>query len=146
MRGTKPIEGAPGLIEITDLNGFLADLKAAIGPTLDEHRDIWEREKPAAMASAEALGISIDNLGGNCPVQAEGSFDDKRFYFRARGEEWSLTVWPAVQAANYTDLPLGEEEWEIERDYGDSDFAAGWMHKHEAVAFICEGVTEFRDR
>lgn len=105
-----------GLVEITDLNGFLDQLRAAIGPTLDEHAAVWQREGPTLMKHAEGMGITIDSIGGNCPVQAEGSFDDKRFYFRARGEEWSFTVWSAKQASSYTELPFGEHECQIERD------------------------------
>lgn len=117
-----------------------AAMREALAPVFQEQQETWEREGPAAKARAEALGITFDSMGGNCPVQAEGSFDGQRFYFRARGDEWSLNVWTGtdryLEAAN-------PEEWEIEREYG-SGFEAGWMPLHEAIGFICEGVTEYR--
>lgn len=139
MKGTKPMAGAPGLVEITDLPAFLADLKAAIGPALEEDDAAWEREGPAVTKRAADMGITIDSLGGNCPVQAEGGFDGKRFYFRARGEEWQFHVADS-------DSAIFNDAWIIERDYGEGPYDAGWMQRHEAVAFICEGVAEFRAR
>lgn len=127
-----------GIVEITDLNGFLDQLRAAIGPRLEEHAAIWEREGPALMRHAESLSIVIDAIGGNCPVQAEGSFDGKRFYFRARGDGWQFHV------ADTDEGIFGPDEWMIDRDYGDGPFDAGWMHKHEAVGFICQSVEEYR--
>ena len=29
------------------------------------------------------MTLAIDWIGGNCPVQAEGTIDGKRFYFRS---------------------------------------------------------------
>jgi hypothetical protein len=36
--------------------------------------------------------ISYDYIGGYCPVQAEGTIGDKKFYFRAKGEHWSFAI------------------------------------------------------
>ena len=36
--------------------------------------------------------LKIDMLGGNCPVQAEGTIDGRPFYFRARGQSWSMGI------------------------------------------------------
>ncbi len=38
--------------------------------------------------------IVYTELGGACPVQAEGTIDGHPFYFRFRGDEWSLTIAP----------------------------------------------------
>ena len=118
----------------------LHDMRAALAPFLQEQRETWEREGPAVMARAERLGITIDSKGGNCPVQAEGSFDQQRFYFRARGDEWSLTVWTGAEDYLATENP---HEWGIVRGYG-KGFEAGWMPLHEAVGFICDGVEAYR--
>jgi hypothetical protein len=37
-------------------------------------------------------GVVVHWIGGNCPVQAEGSFDGVPFYFRARGTSVTLDV------------------------------------------------------
>ena len=65
--------------------------------------------------------LIIEWLGGNCPVQAEGTIDGKPFYFRARGRWWSLEI---------ADVTFREERW------GDSEFAAGWMPHDEARKLI----------
>jgi hypothetical protein len=107
-----------------------------MAPVFDEQRATWEREGPAVMERAEGLGITFNSIGGNCPVQAEGWFDGEAFYFRARGDEWQFHVGPEEGR-------FESDEWVIERDYG-SGFDAGWMPKHEAVGFICDGVEEYR--
>ena len=73
------------------------------------------------------VDIQIDLLGGNCPVQAEGTFNGIEFYFRARGEGWSIGV------GGETDLA---PDWYFEQPYGTKKFAAGWMSVAEARAFI----------
>ena len=99
-----------------------------------------EQSDPAAeakaMARAEALGIRIVTIGGNCPVQAEGYFDFKAFYFRARHDGWQFMVGP-------TERPWCCDEWGIERDYGTGEDAS-WMPRHAAVGFICDGVEAYR--
>jgi hypothetical protein len=71
--------------------------------------------------------IVIDWIGGNCPVQAEGTIDGKPFYFRARGASWSLGIGGAD--------PCGDAEWEHTEAFGTwSD--AGWMEVEQAEAFL----------
>jgi hypothetical protein len=70
--------------------------------------------------------IEIRYLGGNCPVQGEGTINGKKFYFRARGEHWSLGV-----GAD----PVGEPEWYHEKPYGVWP-DAGWMPLDEAEDFL----------
>lgn len=36
--------------------------------------------------------LEISLIGGNCPVQAEGTINGEPFYFRARWDHWSLGV------------------------------------------------------
>lgn len=94
------------------------------------------QEEASAFERAEALGIRIDTLGGNCPVQSEGGFDSRAFYFRARNSSWSFCVGPLEH-------PWHCDEWGIERDY-DAGRDAGWMPRHEAIGFICEAVLAYR--
>lgn len=70
--------------------------------------------------------VRIDTIGGNCPVQAEGTIDGEPFYFRARGCSWSIGI-----GADPVSLPA----WYCENPYG-KDFDAGWMTITEARAFI----------
>lgn len=81
--------------------------------------------------------VVIENLDGNCPVQGEGFIDGWPFYFRARGEAWSLSVAePGFEAC-------GEEVWEYQEPYDHGQFAAGWMKRAEALSFIHQGAVLF---
>lgn len=75
--------------------------------------------------------IVIDYLGGNCPVQAEGTINGRIFYFRARGDTWSLRIGGD---------PIGDPDWSYIEDYGDDPYSAGWMTDEEAEAFIRKGA------
>lgn len=81
-------------------------------------------------------GIVIDEIGGNCPVQAEGTIDGTPFYFRARGARWTLSV-------GGRDVIL-EPDWFHEEPYGDGPFDAGWMSLEEARGFIAAGAGLYR--
>lgn len=63
--------------------------------------------------------VEIHNIGGNCPVQAEGAIDGKEFYFRARGQRWSMSI-------GGDDVVLSPK-WYYEEDWGDGPYDAGWM-------------------
>ncbi len=76
--------------------------------------------------------VVIDLLGGNCPVQAEGTINGKEFYFRARGDSWSLGIGG--------DNVVMDPEWSYEEDYGSNPFAAGWMTEGEARDFIAKAA------
>lgn len=67
--------------------------------------------------------IDIHCLGGNCPVQAEGYINGKPFYFRSRGEFWSM------------EIGEGPAPWSYGERYG-SWPDAGWITAAEARAFI----------
>ncbi len=88
------------------------------------------------MSDSEATPeIEIAWLGGNCPVQAEGRINGKEFYFRARGNSWSLRI-------GGSDVVM-EPEWAYEEDYGDCPFAAGWMTETEARGFIAQAARKY---
>lgn len=80
-------------------------------------------------------GIVIDWLGGNCPVQAEGTIDGKPFYFRSRGAFWSLDIGDGDIIVN--------PEWHHEEPYGTWP-DAGWITEDEARAFIQKGADLWR--
>jgi hypothetical protein len=82
--------------------------------------------------------ILFDYIGGNCPVQAEGTIDGAQFYFRARGTHWSLSI--ATSASG----PWGEDAWEHFEKYSDEEYAAGWMDVSEGEAFIEKGAAIYR--
>lgn len=73
------------------------------------------------------MDYKIDMIGGFCPVQAEGSVGDKKFYFRARGQQWSVGV---------GDDPVASPDWRYSERYGEDLFDAGWMTVAEARDFI----------
>lgn len=76
------------------------------------------------------MTLRITDIGGNCPVQAEGTIDGKPFYFRARGEYWRMEIGEPV-------------EWQRSAKWGDSPYAAGWMPEAEAIAFIEQCAAEY---
>jgi hypothetical protein len=74
-------------------------------------------------------GIAVEWLGGNCPVQAEGTFDGTPFYFRARGTEVRCDV--------------GDWHWDgPEYEWPD----AGWISQDLAHAFIHEAYEAWQRR
>lgn len=77
------------------------------------------------------MPYEITSIGGNCPVQAEGSIDGMPFYFRARGEHWSFSVADSPEGD-----PVDGKGFYYEEPYGDRRFAAGWMEESEALVFI----------
>lgn len=81
----------------------------------------------------EAHGTEIEWLSGNCPVQAEGTFDGVPFYFRARGTQVSC------------DVGTGSDLWEWrgpEYEWPD----AGWISEQVARAYIATAYEDWRDR
>lgn len=82
--------------------------------------------------------IKLQYLGGCCPVQAEGTIDDEPFYFRARGEHWSMSIGG--------DDVVMDPEWYHEEPYGDEAYAAGYMPQWEALGFIAKAVGMYAAR
>lgn len=93
-------------------------------------------EEIGARRRLQALGIVIDALGGNSPVQSEGRFDDKAFYFRAKYDFWTFQVGPK-------ETPWHCEEWEIEGDFGTGDDAS-WMPVPVVLRLIGDCVEAYR--
>ncbi len=78
--------------------------------------------------------IVIEMIGGNCPIQAEGTINEAPFYFRARGERWSIGVGGDV---------VGDPDWYYEEDYPGGQFSAGWMTEAEARTFIDQAAERY---
>lgn len=83
--------------------------------------------------------VIINEIVGNCPVQADGMIDGHEFYFRARGQRWG--IWIATGRA--LDI-LDPGNWFYEEAYGTEPFAAGWMEESEARAFIEQAAVRWR--
>lgn len=79
--------------------------------------------------------IRVDWLGGNCPVQAEGTINGRPFYFRARGNSWRMNIGGGDVVT--------EPEWSYDADYGTGPFDAGWMTQDQALTFIQQSAERF---
>lgn len=79
--------------------------------------------------------IHIEYIGGNCPVQSEGTVGNKSFYFRARWDKWSIGIGG--------DDPVLNPEWYKEGQYGANPGDAGWMPQYEALKFIVVSIFEY---
>jgi len=79
--------------------------------------------------------VVIMCLGGNCPVQAEGTVDGKPFYFRSRGDTWSMSIGGA-------DV-VGAPEWYHEQSYGVWP-DAGYITEDQAMKFMEAAIMAFR--
>lgn len=82
-------------------------------------------------------GVVVDWIGGNCPVQAEGTIDGEPFYFRARGQHWVCEIG--------IDRDIGGSKWDCIREYGSHPYGAGWMTEAEARGFIAEAAEIWRE-
>jgi hypothetical protein len=82
------------------------------------------------------VDIHIDYIGGNCPVQAEGTVGGKPFYFRARWDKWSMGIGgdPVLNPEFYREAPYGKKQGE-----------AGWMPQYQALIFIAKSIREYAE-
>lgn len=81
------------------------------------------------------LKARITMLGGQCPVQAEGTVGSKRFYFRSRWEQWSLHI---------GDDPIYNPEFVYGEPWGKTPGDAGYMPEDEAIAMIARGLDAYK--
>jgi hypothetical protein len=85
--------------------------------------------------------LRIDFIGGQCPVQAEGTVDGRAFSFRARHRHWSFAL--SEDPAN--SFPDDETaDFFVEEQYGDTPDAAGYMLPETAEALIRRCADEYR--
>lgn len=88
--------------------------------------------------------FTIDWIDGNCPVQAEGSINGARFYFRSRGEHWSMEI--CKTDADYLNWPEECQVWERCEPWGDGPYAAGWMPEEDARQIIERCARAYADQ
>jgi hypothetical protein len=85
--------------------------------------------------------LQIDWLGGNAPVQGEGTVAGRPFYFRARGQRWSFAVTeePGADPASIWSVEdaMGSGFY-MEGEYGERPFEASWMPEEDARRIIEE--------
>ena len=88
------------------------------------------------------IGVTVTNIGGFCPVQAEGEIlheSGKRvsFYFRARGENWSIEI-------GRKGREMAEDAWGHREPWPGKKYEAGYMSKSQALALIERGIEFWR--
>jgi hypothetical protein len=105
-----------------------------------------EEEILESMRHLMPEGVDLLGAGGTCPFQAEGRVDGYPFYFRARGQHWSLQICLNRECAtDYCSWPYqGQSIWIHKEQYSEEEFAAGWISSMEAAEFIAKAVDIFR--
>lgn len=81
--------------------------------------------------------VKIDWIGGQCPLQAVGTLDGHKFYFRARGNRWSFEVGENPPS-------FGNHLFYYEEPFGEEPYQASWMSKEEAKRFIDQAAKLFQ--
>lgn len=82
------------------------------------------------------------SIGGMCPVQGEGVCDGKPWYFRARGDRW--TIWFAERAdADPVDVGHEEGGWYAHGKWGEWP-EAGYMPIDVAWGLIEHAIGDSR--
>lgn len=84
-----------------------------------------------------APDVVIEDLGGCCPVQGEGTVNGHPFYFRARGNRWAMGIGG--------EDPVMQPLWYMDQPYGDEPYAAGYMPLSEAEAFIRSAAAKWAE-
>lgn len=79
--------------------------------------------------------LKINSIGGNCPVQAEGTINGVPFYFRARHEHWSLSIGE--------DPIMRDDAWFYQEPWPHGRFQAGWMSQEEARQCIDKAINKY---
>ncbi len=84
------------------------------------------------------LNIKIETIGGNCPVQAYGTIFGTAFYFRARGQSYSLAI------GEYpVEIPKYREGWYVNKSWGEREFDAGYMPVNLALLLIAKHTIDY---
>lgn len=79
-------------------------------------------------------GMVVGRAGGKAPVQGYGVIDGKDYYFRSRGEHWSMSIGGDLH---------GSPDWYYEERYGTWPDAGG-ISAEQAYDFIAEAAEKFR--
>ena len=86
------------------------------------------------------LNIKIETIGGNCPVQANGTIFGTAFYFRARGQSYSLAI--GEDPVGITERSDGKA-WHVKKPWGEHEFDAGYMPVNIALLLISKHVIDY---
>jgi hypothetical protein len=122
-RALERLAGAKGI----DLPRSPAELRAVLADAIVPRQQYAEPEVPS--------WLIIDELSGSSPVQGEGRCFGWRWYFRARGGEWSIGA--AQGSVDPVDVfSNSDSTFYHEEAYGDGPYAAGHMPLEEARFFI----------
>ena len=92
-------------------------------------------------------GVTVESRLGAVPVEYSGKADHQEYYFRARGEQWEMTIGDSVDAcvdASLSARPLDQAEFYCTGRYGNTRFAAGYMPLEHAEAIIRHCVRLWR--
>lgn len=84
------------------------------------------------------LNIKIEAIGGNCPVQAHGTILGTEFYFRARGQAYSLAI-----GEDPVEIPTYKKGWYVKKSWGEHEFDAGYMPVNLALLLIAKHVIDY---
>lgn len=101
------------------------------------HAMMTLRARVQAAEGEKAEETSVFGKYGNCPVQIERTVGDRQFYFRARGEHWSLCVGAAGDMSEFAAVH-GEE---ILSGQINVPFIAGWMPAQLAEQLTDWGIS-----
>lgn len=83
--------------------------------------------------------LTIDYLGGQCPLQAEGTWDGTPFYFRVRHGRWQLGL--GEDPVGETLKPQGRcLKGELPAEY--LDWGGGWITEEQAIGIITRALRE----
>jgi len=107
----------------------------------------FSQDEPlASMLHLMPEKVELVYAGGSCPFQAEGRVDGYPFYFRSRGQHWSLQICLNRECeTNYVNWPFqGQPLWIHREKYSEDEFAAGWITAVEASKFITQAIERFR--
>ena len=88
------------------------------------------------MAMQPPAKYEIESIGGNCPVQADGTIDGHKFYFRARGDRLQMHV-------HRFDV-FADDAWFFEQRYRESP-DAGYISNDLALAWIKFALVEWAE-
>lgn len=96
------------------------------------------------MDNARMEGLE-GRLGGQAPVQGCGHVDGYPWYFRARGDGWSLEIVDdkSIDSECLPLVPFAACGWLVEGEWGEG-FAASYMPVDTAWNLILEAVSAFR--
>ena len=110
------------------------DKKDVIRQIADAFNEDAASDYAAPVVVAGDPAIEIDYIGGICPVQAEGMIGNVKWYFRARGQSWSMRVGGD---------PICRPDVCFDGDYGDNPYAAGWMPQYVALEIIADCLRRY---